>query len=238
MHWFMHARRGVLLFTSRFNSPIAAAPHDIRRKISMHVRNAAPVMQTHGPAHDRQRFSPIRQPLLHRERAEESLRGSGDKRHRPATSRMFLSPAPHASRTTIGSDTAERCGFLDSAYFARVFRKIVGCSPNHPLRGSFQWSILENFTHFRTVCVCDRAPRASRALVASRAIRSWAKGPNRATIVPRGCELWGKLRSWRSWRLWRSASGTVSPRYKGFQGAAEARSRLWITDLAETFSYR
>jgi hypothetical protein len=53
MHWFMHARRGVLLFTSRFDSPIAAAPHDIRRKISMHVRNAAPVMQTHGPAHDR-----------------------------------------------------------------------------------------------------------------------------------------------------------------------------------------
>src|SRR2546421_12560289 len=47
MHWFMHARRGVLLFTSRFNSPIAAAPHDIRKKISMHVRNAAPVMQTH-----------------------------------------------------------------------------------------------------------------------------------------------------------------------------------------------
>jgi hypothetical protein len=32
MHWFIHARRGVLLFTSRFNSPIAAAPHDIRRK--------------------------------------------------------------------------------------------------------------------------------------------------------------------------------------------------------------
>ena len=32
MHWFMHARRGVLLFTSRFNSPIAAAAHDMRRR--------------------------------------------------------------------------------------------------------------------------------------------------------------------------------------------------------------
>jgi hypothetical protein len=67
MHWFMHARRGVQLFTSRFNSPIAAAPHDIRRKISMHVRNAAPVMQTHGPAQDE--LSPVM--------AAISLLGSG-----------------------------------------------------------------------------------------------------------------------------------------------------------------
>ncbi len=27
------------------------------------------------------------------------------------------------------SDAAEKCGFSDSAYFARVFRKIAGCSP-------------------------------------------------------------------------------------------------------------
>jgi AraC-like DNA-binding protein len=37
--------------------------------------------------------------------------------------RLLLEPLANIS------DTAERCGFSDSAYFARVFRKIVGCSP-------------------------------------------------------------------------------------------------------------
>ena len=46
--------------------------------------------------------------------------------------RMLLEPL-----TTI-AETAERCGFSDSAYFARVFRKITGGSPseyrNEPMR--------------------------------------------------------------------------------------------------------
>jgi AraC-like DNA-binding protein/ligand-binding sensor protein len=49
-----------------------------------------------------------------------------------AAKRMLLEPL-----ATI-SEVAENCGFADSAYFARVFRKITGCSPsdyrNEPLR--------------------------------------------------------------------------------------------------------
>ncbi len=41
-----------------------------------------------------------------------------------AAKRMLLEPL-----ATI-AETAERCGFSDSAYFARVFRKIAGCSPS------------------------------------------------------------------------------------------------------------
>jgi two-component system response regulator YesN len=49
-----------------------------------------------------------------------------------AAKRMLLDPL-----TTI-AETAESCGFSDSAYFARVFRKVAGCSPseyrNNPMR--------------------------------------------------------------------------------------------------------
>jgi AraC-like DNA-binding protein/ligand-binding sensor protein len=49
-----------------------------------------------------------------------------------AAKRMLLEPL-----ATI-SEVAEKCGFADSAYFARVFRKITACSPseyrNEPLR--------------------------------------------------------------------------------------------------------
>lgn len=49
-----------------------------------------------------------------------------------ASKRMLLEPL-----ATV-SDVAEQCGFSDAAYFARVFRKITGCSPseyrNEPLR--------------------------------------------------------------------------------------------------------
>ena len=41
-----------------------------------------------------------------------------------AAKRMLLEPL-----ATI-AETAERCGFSDSAYFARVFRKIAACSPS------------------------------------------------------------------------------------------------------------
>jgi hypothetical protein len=58
MHWFMHARRGVLLFTSRFNSPIAAAAHDMRRRfrctfnapplqVELAIASSAPVRLAH-----------------------------------------------------------------------------------------------------------------------------------------------------------------------------------------------
>ena len=46
--------------------------------------------------------------------------------------RMLLEPL-----ATI-SEVAEKCGFSDAAYFARVFRSITGCSPseyrNEPMR--------------------------------------------------------------------------------------------------------
>lgn len=49
-----------------------------------------------------------------------------------AAKRMLLEPLAAIA------ETAERCGFSDSAYFARVFRKIAGCSPseyrNEPMR--------------------------------------------------------------------------------------------------------
>jgi AraC-like DNA-binding protein len=49
-----------------------------------------------------------------------------------AAKRLLLEPLENVS------DIAERCGFSDPAYFARVFRKIAGCSPreyrNDPMR--------------------------------------------------------------------------------------------------------
>lgn len=49
-----------------------------------------------------------------------------------AAKRMLLEPLDTVS------DVSEKCGFSDSAYFARVFRKIAGCSPsryrNEPMR--------------------------------------------------------------------------------------------------------
>ena len=49
-----------------------------------------------------------------------------------AAKRMLLEPL-----ATI-SEVSESCGFSDSAYFARVFRKVAGCSPteyrNEPMR--------------------------------------------------------------------------------------------------------
>jgi AraC-like DNA-binding protein len=38
--------------------------------------------------------------------------------------RLLLEPLNNASQV------AEKCGFSDSSYFARVFRKIAGCSPS------------------------------------------------------------------------------------------------------------
>jgi len=61
-----------------------------------------------------------------------------------AAKRMLLEPL-----TTI-AETAERCGFSDSAYFARVFRKITGSSPSE----------------YRNNPICAQVPTAGEATTA------------------------------------------------------------------------